>query len=682
MAGKKERDQQEKYTHLSDLKEGRSVSDFLSDRFMGIYQRRYDHNSDTVQNIEKQLAKARYETTASMFISRNLGIGLIFGVVLWAFVTIPSLLAITLLGIDVGPLIGIRNLDPLTLQIIQTIRTPAIVLISGILFGGIGFLIGYYTPLLILKQKIGSRKRKIDRLLPDTISYMYALSVGGMSQVEIFKAVADSEDVYQDVSEEFQTIIQESEYSYTDYRTAMRNRAIETPSADLQQFLTDMLSILDSGGDLNNFLEDKKEKHIRKSKENQEDLLEIVEMFGEMYMNLSLMPLLLIILLTIMLLMGEGDLLLLSLVIYILLPMIGVGFVILMTTVIPDEPGNGILKDSLGNEPGKVSVFDLKTVRKFKGVTPRFDQIYSKERNKRINDLVKEPWFVLTMYPHYTLVITLPFCLFFILFSILIGIGPTSFDALSRNIWGTLLYFYMPAYFVLIPLTWFERKRQKRRDDIDDNYSETLRKLSSANNTGQTFLEALGTVGASSTGRLSDELQTIQAKVKYNMPLKRAIVEFNNKYRIPQIARINNLIIDAQETSSQIGEVLTTAAQSSEVQDELKRARASRTRMQVAVIIMTSIVLLAVMGIMQSEFIGVMAELNDELDAAGDGGGGASFEAIPDQLITVLFFHAVTLQALTSSLLCSYLASNSLMKTGLYGIPLLTITGVVWILIA
>jgi len=60
------------------------------------------------------------------------------------------------------------------------------------------------------------------------------------------------------------------------------------------------------------------------------------------------------------------------------------------------------------------------------------------------------------------------------------------------------------------------------------------------------------------------------------------------------------LISEAQEASSEITDVLTTAAQASENQDDIERNRISQTRMQVAIIVMTYVTLLGVMAILQT----------------------------------------------------------------------------------
>ncbi len=73
-------------------------------------------------------------------------------------------------------------------------------------------------------------------LLTDSVSFMYALSVGGLNQLEIIEAMAEADDTYGEVSKEFQSIVKETDYFGVDYRTAIRKQAIETPSDELSQF--------------------------------------------------------------------------------------------------------------------------------------------------------------------------------------------------------------------------------------------------------------------------------------------------------------------------------------------------------------------------------------------------------------------------------------------------------------
>ena len=147
------------------------------------------------------------------------------------------------------------------------------------------------------------------------------------------------------------------------------------------------------------------------------------------------------------------------------------------------------------------------------------------------------------------------------------------------------------------------------------------------------------------------------AKVNYGTSLKTALREFNNDYHIPRLARTVKLISKAQEASSQITQVLSTAAQASENQDDIELDRKSRTRMQMVIIIMTYVTLLGVMALLKVKFLDTMASLTQQ---AAEGGSGQFTGALDINMLTLLFFHAVTLQAIISGLIAGYIREVSL----------------------
>jgi flagellar protein FlaJ len=198
-----------------------------------------------------------------------------------------------------------------------------------------------------------------------------------------------------------------------------------------------------------------------------------------------------------------------------------------------------------------------------------------------------------------------------------------------------------------------------------------------------TLLESLKVVSATSSGSLAKEFETMHAKVNYGTNLKDAMREFNNKYHIPRLARTVKLISKAQEASSQIQDVLTTAAQASENQDDIDRDRKSRTRMQVVIIIMTYLTLLGVMALLKTQFLDVMAGLaNQASNAGGSGGaaaGGNDFGSNVDtNQLSMLFFHAVTLQAILSSFIAGYIREVDLISGVKFAVILPTIALITW----
>jgi len=662
----------------------------FGDAFFPLYRWLFDEDGEFVNSIENKLSEARMADNVELFLSRALALATIGGLALWIVGMLTGYVFIQLFVEPGSALIGIpipASLDP----VVTVLKTPLVMLVTGLFLGSIGFAIGFGTVVSIPYFRANARKREINVLLADSISFMYALSVGGMNQLEILRAMAQADDTYGEVSREFQSVVLETEYFDTDYRTAIRTQALETPSDDLSQFLTDMLSIIDSGGDMTNFLEDQKDKYMRTAKQEQKKLLDTLELFGEMYMTLSLFPLLLIIILVIMSMMGQAQTRLLYGTVYGLIPLIGAGFLVLVSTVTQDAIGDGYLESSregdidAHTEQG-IGVFNPGLVSQYTGDFSVFDRIKRREGTYELLQILRAPHHFFRDNPTLVLVLTVPLSVLALIFAFLTDNLPLSLEAMLTNpVYGTVVWVFVPLYLNFVPLAIFYEWNVRSRRAILGNLSENLRKLASANDTGMTVLESFKVVADTSTDKLADEFAIVHSKVNYGTDLKSALREFNNKYHIPRLARTIKLISEAQEASSHIQDVLSTAAKASENQDDIDRERITRTRMQVIIIIMTYLTLLGVMALLKLQFLDTMAGLAQQAadassgSAQGSPAGGSFGSNVDTSMLSMLFFHAVVLQALVSSFIAGYIQNVELISGVKYAVILSTIALIVWI---
>jgi len=335
-------------------------------------------------------------------------------------------------------------------------------------------------------------------------------------------------------------------------------------------------------------------------------------------------------------------------------------------------------------QTSKEGLLHFGLIEAFVGQFGVFDRIRNREGTYKTKQIVSAPHLFLRDNPLYTLALTVPAALVIVGVTVISGNAPTTFDGwVNRPVWATFVWVYVPAYLVLAPLAVFHEWSQRSKRAITGKLSESLRKLSSANDTGQTLLESVETVSETSTGKLAEEFEVVHAKVNYGMSLRDALVEFNNKYAVPRLARTVKLISEAQEASSEITDVLTTAAQASENQDDIERNRISQTRMQVAIIVMTYVTLLGVMAILQTQFIDVMGDLSSQADGGGaSGGGGAGFGGgggVDPDVLSMLFFHAVTLQAVLSGFISGYIRNADIVSGVKFAVVLMTLALGVWI---
>jgi flagellar protein FlaJ len=99
--------------------------------------------------------------------------------------------------------------------------------------------------------------------------------------------------------------------------------------------------------------------------------------------------------------------------------------------------------------------------------------------------------------------------------------------------------------------------------------------------------------------------------------------------------------------------------------------------MQVAIVLMTYVTLLGVMALLKVQFIDVMADFGAGA-AVGSAGGMSLGGAIDADLLSLMFFHAVTIQAVFAGLISGYLREASLRAGAKYVVVLLALSLTVW----
>jgi len=614
-----------------------------------------DPSGPMISSVDRALVQANMSGTAAAYLTRAVGITAVTGVFLTAVGAVfgyglfGTVLAAGLAGVTVGGLGGIG--------------------------GAVGWLLRPYA-------HAARRRRTIDLLLPDAVAYAYALAAGGLDQLALLEALAGAEDAYGEVSVEFQRVVSEMRYAGTDYQSALRRRSDATPSESLSAFIEDLVAVVGAGGRIDPFLREKTERYRRLNRRDQERRLETLELFGELYVTLSLFPLLLIIVLVVVATMGESTTRLIFVTVYALIPLSGAVFLVLVAAVMRDEPGDGSLDtpsptaDGRAREENVDSASESASESAIDGEA-LFDQIGAARQRHRIVSALRAPQDLLQEHPHYSLFLTLPLAMGIVAVAGLSGHAPVVPTAwIERPVRSTAIWVYVPVAVVVGPLGVITEWNRRTNREVTDRLAETLRTLAAANKTGQTLVEALRTVSAGSSDPLARELRDVHTKVTHGMRLHKALVEFNNAYAEPRLARTVTLIADARSASSQIAAVLTTAAETIEVRDELERERRSRTRMQVTVIGVTYLTMLGVMAVLQTQLVGALGGLSSGSASAGVAasvGGAGSGVGIDPALLSLAFFHAATVQAVVSGVVSGYLRAGELRA----GIPFVLAYGAV-----
>lgn len=279
---------------------------------LSLFGRVIDANSEIFSQLKDDLRKADIRMTVDEYVSTAL-----LTAVLTPMMTAPMALIICVaLGLPFGTILAATFLVGLT--------TGALIL-----------SLLYFYPTI----KAESMKKSIENALPFATIYLSTLAGTGMTTDAIFKILADFPE-YGEISREARGIIADTELFGLDIATALARAAERTPSEELKGLLWGMRSTIHTGGDLRAFLIEKSKGYMQAYRRNIDTYVEELGLFTELYITAVIVgSIFFIIMSTIMNMIGTGSggmmVMVQNIVIYILLPLISVGFMVLISMISP-----------------------------------------------------------------------------------------------------------------------------------------------------------------------------------------------------------------------------------------------------------------------------------------------------------------------------------------------------------
>lgn len=170
----------------------------------------------------------------------------------------------------------------------------------GMLSSLLTFSLVYYYPI----QKSKSRAKSIKNNLPFAINHMSAIASSKVPPYIIFKLLAEFKE-YGEVSREAEKIVRDVDVFGHDITTALKQAAKRTPSTDFQEFLSGLISVEETGGNLIEFLDVQAEQAMFNYKQKRKRYLDTLSTYADFYTAVLIAaPLFLVAVLTIMSMVG------------------------------------------------------------------------------------------------------------------------------------------------------------------------------------------------------------------------------------------------------------------------------------------------------------------------------------------------------------------------------------------
>ncbi len=533
-------------------------------------------------------------------------------------------------------------ISPVDLRSVSGYMEIASAVILAILIATLLGAISYYLMLMYPYLIATTRKTKIDLTLPHVVAYMNALSKGGLSLISIFESLSEQTNVYGEAAEEIAYIVMDTKYHGTDLLTALKTAAIGTRSEKFRDFLDNLISIVETGGDAESFFGNMVDHYQRSAAADQNSYLELLAMVAETYITVFVAgPLFLITILIVMGMMGPGSLLALKLVIYVMIPISAAAFAVLLSII------------SIGSDTNMIKIYtETRKIKQYDDVRTMLVEddermVRRLMRSLRWTSVIangKTPLKPFYSDPARTFYLSVPIAILILGYTAYYGEGLT-IDRLDDAVVAGLLI-------VIVPYLFFYEMQTRRIRQIEDSVPGFLRKLAVVNDVGMPLTAAIKKISDVNLGVLSTEVKLMRKDMEWSHNIADSLIKFERRVRTIAISRIVTLITKASESTGNIKETLRIAASDAALAERLRREKFTSMFSYLVIVYLSFAVFLLVLYVFATMFIPMVPA------GAGGGGGMLSLDANESEY-TTLFMHAAMIQGFFSGIIAGQMTGES-----------------------
>lgn len=609
--------------------------------------------------LQKSLKQARIGKSYEMYLSNTIFFSIVAGII---GALIGLLIAFILISvIDLPDKITNLTFGPNIAWILdykEWIIGGIIFIFLSLLFTGVTYVLFLLYPMII----VGERKGAINRNLPPAVSFMFAMSRSGMNIIEILKAVSESRFTYGEVSKEVDVILRDMEYFGNDLRIALHNSSELTPSNNFQDLMYNLLTVIDSGGDIPFYFRDKAEVYAQRARFEQKGFLETLALIAESYVTAFVAgPLFIIIMGVMMSVMGSDTLIMLQAIVYMMLPVGSFMFIFMIGIMTPGASGEPPILPVQKLFPEKVELPPEDD--------PDYERIKALLKSKRtlaFKKVLKDPLKSIKEKPINVLAITGPIALVFLILSILQGLSvPEFIDFIDDRLVYTI-------YIIIVPLAIFHESKMFKERKIQGAIPDFLKKLASTNQTGMALRDSIGLMAKSKIGYLSKHIRTVWKDMDWGLDVNTSFFRFSNRIRTHTVVRAITLISKANSSSGEVSEVLMIAANDALFEQDMNKERSVNMLIYIVIIYISFAVFIGVVFVISTTFLTEMSNAADQMEASGMQGGGF-MQAFDLNIFNRLFFHAAVVQGICSGLIAGVMGEGSLLSGMKHATVMLTL---------
>ena len=429
---------------------------------------------------------------------------------------------------------------------------PLFLLLPGLVVGSIVLSFIYYP-----KYRIARRAYNINLFLPYAINFINSMAVAGISPSEIFTALATI-DLYGEIQNETKKIAKEINIMNVDSIAALRHAIEISPSRKFQGFLQGIIGTIQSGSDLNIYLENSVTKLMDDDYVDRQKDLDVLGVIGELFVVCAMaFPIFIVIILTVFgFFSGSSFNSNFILVIFSLfvMPLVYFCFYYLIRST---------------------SIEDL-------------SRVYSKE-NRTFRQYLKENKSLLMILLLSSLIVVISYVCLHVL---------DYFGYISFTFYPHIDFIFLAILLLIGPFGVYNYLEIQKKNHMQDRLPNFLIEVSDSLSTGATIFDSIKVASKSHYGRLSFEIKRMKSQLSWKIDVKEILSDFADRMKSAIVHRIVISLNKGLVMGGNTAKIFRAAAIEVSQVNRLENQRKSEMSVYTIVILISFFVFLAIVIMM------------------------------------------------------------------------------------
>lgn len=245
---------------------------------------------------------------------------------------------------------------------------------------------------------------------------------------------------------------------------------------------------------------------------------------------------------------------------------------------------------------------------------------------------------------------------------------------------------FWPIVVIAINIAWLQfwidfAKENRRQKEIELKFLEFVRNLVENVKSGISIPKSILQVTDENYGALTPYVKKLAAQIEWGIPMHKALTTFSNDTGNRVIKRAISIVIEAEESGGDIGDVLESVSGSVVAVKKMKEERRATTYSQIVQGYIVFFVFIGIMLILQLWLFPKLMEMSGSIQEGLGGLGGLAAlkggEQMTDVQFSRVFFGLILIQGFFTGIMIGKFSEGTLKQGLLHALFLMTLAALI-----